>query len=55
MADYRIIPDGPDVFMVEITFPSGHMQVVAGFPTEQAAQDWITARQFEAVKPAKEA
>jgi hypothetical protein len=45
VTDYRIIPDGPDVFMVEITFPGGHLQMVAGFSTEAAAQEWVAARQ----------
>jgi hypothetical protein len=39
MAVYRIIPD-PDeatAFRVEVKFPSGHIQVVAGFHTEAAA------------------
>jgi hypothetical protein len=50
MADYRIICDGPDTFMVEITFPSGHLQLVAGFSTEAMAQNWIASRQAENAK-----
>jgi hypothetical protein len=45
MADYRIICDNPDTFIVEITFPSGHLQVVAGFSTEAAAQARVVTRQ----------
>jgi hypothetical protein len=57
MAVYRIIPDpdGTEVFQVEVEFPSGHLQVVAGFHTEAAAQEWITNQQIQAVKPAREA
>jgi hypothetical protein len=50
MADYRIIFDGPDIFMVEITFASGHLQLVAGFSTEARAQEWIATRQAENAK-----
>jgi len=45
MAEYQIICDGPETFMVEITFPSGHLQLVAGFSTEDAAQTWVVVRQ----------
>jgi hypothetical protein len=45
MAEYRIICDGPETFMVEIAFPSGHLQLVAGFSTEDAAQTWVVVRQ----------
>jgi hypothetical protein len=45
MAEYRIICDGPETFMVEIAFPSGHLQLVAGFSTQDAAQEWIVTRQ----------
>jgi hypothetical protein len=31
--------------MVEITFPGGHLQVVAGFTTEAVAQAWVVARE----------
>jgi hypothetical protein len=43
MANYRIIPDtdGDDAFRVEIAYPSGHLKVIAGFKTEEAAQAWI--------------
>jgi hypothetical protein len=50
MADYRIICDNPDTFMAEITFPSGHLQVVAGFSTEALAQAWSVARQAKNVE-----
>jgi hypothetical protein len=57
MAVYRISPDpdGTQTFQVEVEFPSGHLQVVAGFHTEAAAQEWITSQQIQTVKPAKEA
>jgi hypothetical protein len=45
MAEYRIICDGPETFMVEITFPSGHLQLVGGFSTEYAAREWMVTRQ----------
>jgi hypothetical protein len=50
MAEYRIICAGPDIFMVEITFPSGHLQLVAGFSTEAVASEWIATRQAENAK-----
>jgi hypothetical protein len=45
MADYRVISNGPDTFMVEITFPSGHLQLIAGFLTEVAAWERMVTRQ----------
>jgi hypothetical protein len=50
MADYRIVCDGPDIFMVEITFPNGHLQLVAGFSTEAAALEWMVTRQSRNAK-----
>jgi hypothetical protein len=50
MAEYRIICDRPDTFMVEITFPSGHLQLVAGFSTEAAADEWIATRQAKSAQ-----
>jgi hypothetical protein len=43
MADYQIIPDtdGLEAFQVEITYPSGHLKVIAGFKSEKAAEAWI--------------
>jgi hypothetical protein len=57
MTVYRIIPDpdGDETFQVEAEFQSGHLKVVAGFRTEEAAQEWITNQQIQAVKPAREA
>jgi hypothetical protein len=57
MTVYRIIPDpdGGETFQVEAESPSGHLKVVAGFRTEEAAQEWITNQQIQAVKPAREA
>jgi hypothetical protein len=57
MTVYRIIPDpdGGETFQVEAESPSGHLKVVAGFRTEEAAKEWITTQQIQAVKPAREA
>jgi hypothetical protein len=54
MTVYRITPDpdGSETFQVEAESSSGHLKVVAGFRTEEAAQEWITNRQIQAVKPA---
>jgi hypothetical protein len=40
---------------VEAESASGHLKVVAGFHTEEAAKEWITNQQVQAVKPAREA
>ena len=57
MTVYRIIPDpdGGETFQVEAESASGHLKVVAGFHTEEAAKEWITNQQVQAVKPAREA
>jgi hypothetical protein len=54
MTVYRITPDpdGSETFQVEAESSSGHLKVVAGFRTEEAAQEWITNQQIQAVKPA---
>jgi hypothetical protein len=47
MAVYKIVSDGQRTFRVEVEFPSGHLQVVAGFKSEEAAQAWIADRMRE--------
>lgn len=47
MVSYRVIPDGPDGFAVEIAFPSGATQVTACFATIEAADAWISDRVVE--------
>jgi hypothetical protein len=56
MVDYQIIPDGPSAFKVEITFPSGYIQVVGRFQSEAAARVWMVdreARNAEADPPVR--
>jgi hypothetical protein len=45
MPDYRIIFDGPSAFKVEMTFPSGYVQIVGRFLSEAAARAWIATRE----------
>jgi hypothetical protein len=52
---YQIIGDSGGTFRVQVTFPSGHVQVIASFATEASAKDWIADQLIRAVKPAREA
>jgi hypothetical protein len=45
MPDYRIFFDGPFAFRVEITFPSGYVQIVGRFLSEEAARVWVADRE----------
>jgi hypothetical protein len=45
MPDYRIIFDGPSAFKVEMTFPSGYVQIVGRFLSEEAARVWVIGRE----------
>ena len=36
---------GPFAFRVEITFPSGDVQIVGRFLSEEAARVWVTDRE----------
>jgi hypothetical protein len=44
MTTYRVIPDDPAGFAVEIGFPSGATQVTFGFSTKEAADAWLADR-----------
>ena len=45
MPDYRIIFDGPSACKVEMTFPSGYVQIVGRFLSEEAARVWVIGRE----------
>ena len=45
MPDYRIIFDGPSAFKVEMTCPSGYVQIVGRFLSEAAARVWVADRE----------
>jgi hypothetical protein len=44
MTEYRIVPDGPKGFGLEVTSPN-RFRSVRGFATERDAQAWIEAQQ----------
>jgi hypothetical protein len=45
MPEFRIVPDGPMAFAVQVLFPGTRVEVVRGFPTEAAAQAWADEQQ----------
>ena len=55
MAEYRpgfrIVPDGPLSFAVQVLFPSARVEAVRGFPTEAEAAAWIIEQQKAADEP----
>ena len=48
MADYRLVPDGWAVFVVDIAPTSGRRSM-RRFPTEAAASTWIAEQEFRVV------
>ena len=45
MPEFRVVPDGPRSFAVQVQFSRARIQVVRGFSTEAEAQVWVAAQQ----------
>lgn len=51
MPEFRIVPDGPLSFAVQVLFPSARVEAVRGFRTEAEAAAWIIAQQKAEEEP----
>ena len=53
MDQFRIIPDGPKGFAVEVTYHSGRNALKRGFVTQDDAQTWLEDERVKAVKASR--